>query len=57
MNYFFIYDGLVIILIKTIMGLIPQHEAPKETFDKDNQVAEAIKKRQRELVHIEANKE
>lgn len=26
------------------MGLIPQHEAPKETFDKDNQVAEAIKK-------------
>lgn len=45
MNYFFIYDGLVIILIKTIMGLIPQHEAPKETFDKDNQVAEAIKKK------------
>lgn len=38
------------------MGSIPQHEAPKETFDKDNQVAEAIKKRQRELARIEANK-
>ncbi|EQL50531.1 hypothetical protein N403_00600 [Helicobacter pylori FD430] len=32
LNYFFIYDSLGIILIKTIMGLIPQHEAPKETF-------------------------
>ncbi|GAA8885167.1 hypothetical protein HpHA245_09200 [Helicobacter pylori] len=38
------------------MESIPQHEAPKETFDKDNQVAEAIKKRQKELAHIEANK-
>ncbi len=44
-------------LIKTIIGLIPQHEAPKETFDKDkNQVAEAIEKDRENLARIEVNK-
>ncbi len=32
LNYFFIYDSLGIILIKTIMGLIPQHEPQKKLF-------------------------